>query len=89
LDASLTTVSLPEVSHLISKEALLPGDILLNTRPGRYGHGVIFDRWADSSHSSYLAYEQSPGGTKHRVIPYPYFVGHGSFEPYRLDGLSG
>jgi hypothetical protein len=71
------------VSHPIGKEDLQAGDILLNRAPGGAGHVVLFDRWADASHTAYVGYEQSPGGTKHRVIPYPYFSGHGPFLPYR------
>ncbi|OIV38665.1 hypothetical protein BIV57_04560 [Mangrovactinospora gilvigrisea] len=87
LHTSMTTVTLPEVAHRVLKAQLRPGDVLLNKAPGRHGHVVLFERWTDESHTSYLAYEQSPGGTKHRVVPYPYFPGHGAFEPYRLNAL--
>jgi hypothetical protein len=87
LDRSYTTVTLPRVAHRIRKAELRPGDALLNRSPGRYGHVVLFERWADSAHTAYYGYEQSPGGTKHRRIPYPYFPGHGHFVPYRLNRL--
>src|ERR1700730_3372214 len=41
----------------ITKGELQPGDLMLNATPGD-GHVVLFESWANSSHSSYLAYEQ-------------------------------
>lgn len=83
----LTTVTLPEVSHPIAKDDLRPGDILLNTAPGAAGHTLIFAGWADESHTRYFAYEESGSkGAHHATVPYPYWPGHGTFRPYRLDG---
>jgi hypothetical protein len=87
LPHSLTTASLPSVSHRIAAADLQPGDILLNTSPGRSGHAVMFDHWANSRHTAYMAYEETPGGCRHHVIPYPYYSGHGHFAPYRLNSL--
>lgn len=82
----LTTVTLPEVSRPIDKEELRPGDILLNRSPGAIGHTLIFTGWADAAHSRYHAYEESASKGAHRdTIPYPYWPGHGTFRPYRLD----
>jgi hypothetical protein len=86
LPESLTTVTLPEVCRPIAASELRAGDVLLNTAPGSAGHVVLFDRWANPQHTAYIGYEQSPGVTKHHVIPYPYFPGHGTFEPYRYVG---
>jgi hypothetical protein len=48
---------------------------------------VIFDRWTDTTMSSYLGYEHAgDGGTHHRVIPYPYFAGYTQMSPYRFAG---
>lgn len=83
----LDTTSLPSVSRKISKSALRKGDILLNRAPGAKGHVVLFEKWANKKRTKYWGYEQSPGGTKRRVIPYPYFRGFGKFEPYRHKKL--
>lgn len=84
----LTTDTLPQVSHRIDKEDLLPGDILVNTAPGAAGHTLIFAGWADDAHTRYFAYEESGGkGAHFGTVPYPYWPGHGTFRPYRLDTL--
>lgn len=87
LPESLTTNSLPDVSHRISADELRSGDVLLNTAPGMAGHVVLFDRWVGAGHTAYLGYELCPGGARFHVVPYPYFAGHGTFEPYRYDQL--
>jgi hypothetical protein len=86
LSESLSTVTLPDVCRPITATVLRAGDVLLNTAPGSAGHVVLFDRWANPAHTAYVGYEQSPGVTKHHVIPYPYFSGHGHFAPYRHLG---
>jgi len=80
---SLTTWTLPNVSHRISKEELQSGDILLN--PG--SHVVLFDQWANSQRTEYWAYEMTPPRAVYRKIPYPYWAGYGIYEPYRYNGL--
>jgi len=80
----LNTAGLAAHSAAISKADLLPGDLLINPAPNLRGHVVLFERWADSSMSSYWGYEQSgDGGTHYRQIPYPYF-GTYSMAPYRF-----
>ncbi|MBP0451591.1 hypothetical protein J5Y04_18865 [Kitasatospora sp. RG8] len=84
LSYSLTT---PEfvptgVTSRIGKEDLKPGDALLNDAYGNDGHIVLFERWVDSSHNSYMGYEFSGSGVHHREIPYPYFPGTRG-NPYR------
>ncbi|WP_194896473.1 hypothetical protein [Catenulispora pinisilvae] len=79
---SLVTSAMPHVAHRIAKEDLRPGDVLLNTDVAT-GHVIIFDRWADYAHNSYVGYELCPQGTLHHVIPYPYYSGFGVYEPYR------
>ncbi|MFF3072853.1 VCBS repeat-containing protein, partial [Kitasatospora sp. NPDC057936] len=61
------------VASKIEKSQLKPGDALLNDAAGKDGHIVLFDRWADDAHSSYVGYEFSGSGVHHRTIPYPYF----------------
>jgi cell wall-associated NlpC family hydrolase len=83
----LTTQTLPRVSHRVERADLRPGDILLNTAPGAAGHTLIFAGWADAGHSRYYAYEESASkGAHFATVPYPYWPGHGTFRPYRLDG---
>ena len=81
---SLVTSTMPQVSHRIAKEDLRAGDVLLNTDVAT-GHVIIFDRWADYAHNSYVGYELCPQGTLHHVIPYPYYGGYGVYEPYRYN----
>lgn len=90
LDDSLSTVTLPDVSHEISKDELKPGDILLKGGPGTEGangHVVIFNGWADDDKTAYHALEEngSLGSVAHEVS-YPYDQDD-SFVPYRLNGL--
>jgi hypothetical protein len=81
---SLVTSTMPQVAHRIVKEDLRAGDILLNTDAAT-GHVIVFDRWADYAHNSYVGYELCPQGTRHHVIPYPYYSGLGKYEPYRYN----
>ncbi|MFJ3666951.1 hypothetical protein ACIPSE_10895 [Streptomyces sp. NPDC090106] len=60
------------ITRPISMGELQPGDLVIdaignsNTR-----HVVIFERWTDDAHTSYLAYEQRGGpGTTHRTLTY-------------------
>jgi len=92
LSTSLTTSTLPTVSHAIDKEELMTGDILLKKRPseGTYGHTLIFDKWVDDDHTSYWAYEQhGPSGTPtvYRQIPYPYLNNDTAYHPYRYKNV--
>lgn len=84
----LTTDTLHQVAHPIGKDALLPGDVLVNTAPGAAGHTLIFAGWVDDAHTRYFAYEESGGkGAHYGTVPYPYWPGHGQFRPFRLDAL--
>ena len=82
LATSFTTYTLPSIAHPITKGELRSGDIMLKS-----GHTLIFDRWADAAHTSYVAYEQQHPGTVavHHVVPYPYWQGQGAFVPYRKN----
>jgi Repeat of unknown function (DUF5648) len=83
LGKSYVTWTLPQVSHQISKNELLPGDILL--RP--HHHVVLFAGWADAGHTQYVAFEETPPKAITRVIPYPYWPGHGTYTPYRYNSI--
>lgn len=83
-----TTNTMPKLGHYISKSSLKRGDAVLNSNAGAIGHVVLFDKWANSSHTTYWVYEESgTGGAQHHVIPYPYYPGHGTFRPFRYNGL--
>jgi cell wall-associated NlpC family hydrolase len=84
-----TTPQFPSFSTLISKSDLKRGDILLNKAAGNSGHVAIFEKWANSAHSSYVGYELSGSGIHHRTITYPYFSGYGTFKPYRYNSITG
>ena len=59
--------------------------LLINPAPDLAGHVVTFDRWTDTTMTSYEGFERSgDSGTHHRVIPYPYF-GDYLMSPYRLS----
>jgi hypothetical protein len=89
LGSSYTTVTLPDVSYPIAKDALEPGDILNNPLPGTSGHVVLFAGWADTAQTRYFAYEESPsGGAQLNEIPYPYWPGYGTFIPRRYIGFT-
>ena len=80
----LDTSGLAAHSTIISKPALRPGDLLINTAPNLLGHVVLFESWTGESMTRYWGYEQSgDGGTHHRIIPFPYF-GDYPMIPFRL-----
>ncbi|NUR59942.1 MAG: hypothetical protein HOV87_14915 [Catenulispora sp.] len=83
---SMVTSTMPQISHRIAKEDLRPGDVLINTDVAT-GHVILFDRWADYAHNSYVGFELCPQGTLHHVIPYPYYNGFGTYEPYRYNSV--
>ncbi|WP_323096607.1 peptidoglycan-binding domain-containing protein [Intrasporangium sp. YIM S08009] len=93
LSSALSTVTLPSVSHRITKGELRPGDVLLKGGPGSAGasgHVVLFRGWANSAHTSYYASEESGShGAIARTVPYPYFSGYGTFLPYRYGKITG
>jgi hypothetical protein len=80
----LNTIDLAKRSTIITKPLLRPGDLLIKPAADLRGHVVLFERWADTSMSSYWGFEQSgSSGTHYRKIPYPYF-GSYDMSPYRL-----
>ncbi|NNG36973.1 peptidase inhibitor family I36 protein [Nakamurella aerolata] len=78
------------IGHDIAKSDLQAGDVLLNKAAGADGHVVLFEKWADAAQTAYWGYESTPGdpsGAKYRQISYPYFPGHGTFAPFRYNGI--
>jgi cell wall-associated NlpC family hydrolase len=74
----------------INKEDMQPGDLFIdkignnNTR-----HVVIFEKWVDSGHTSYMAYEQRGGyGTDHRKLTYG-LKADSQFKARRLQVITG
>ncbi|WP_416974802.1 hypothetical protein [Streptomyces sp. 4F14] len=72
------------ITRPIGMGELQPGDLVIdaignsNTR-----HAVIFERWNDAAHTSYLAYEQRSGpGTSHRTLTYGLNAGS-EYKAYR------
>ncbi|HWC22225.1 MAG TPA: peptidase inhibitor family I36 protein [Flexivirga sp.] len=83
-----TTSAMPNYGKYITKSALRTGDVLLNSNVGSQGHVVIFQKWANTAHTSYWAYEESGShGAVHRINPYPYYSGYGTFKPFHYSKL--
>ncbi|MDG9717049.1 peptidoglycan-binding protein [Streptomyces sp. DH24] len=80
-DRSLTTP--------ISLGSLQPGDLLIDADGSNTTrHVVIFEKWTDSSRSSYWAYEQrGTYGTTHRTLSYGLSSGS-EYKPYRPVNIS-
>ncbi|MFI2413715.1 peptidoglycan-binding protein [Streptomyces sp. NPDC018947] len=74
----------------ISLGDLKPGDLLIDASGSNTTrHVVIFEKWTDSSHTAYTAFEQRGGhGTDHRVRTYGLAPGS-EYKPYRPVNLSG
>ncbi|GGO50714.1 hypothetical protein GCM10012287_31090 [Streptomyces daqingensis] len=74
----------------ISLADLKPGDLLIDADGSNTTrHVVIFEKWTDSSHSAYSAFEQRGGhGTDHRVLKYGLDAGS-EYKPYRPVKLTG
>lgn len=81
-----STSSMGQITYGISKDDLKAGDALLC--PG--SHVALFHQWANDQHSQYWSYEQSavPGYTVHRINPYPYWSGYGTFTPVRFNSIA-
>ncbi|MFE2021465.1 peptidoglycan-binding protein [Streptomyces sp. NPDC059499] len=94
----LNTVGLADsrngvTKRLSSVSQLTKGDLLIDysTTDGDFRHVVIFEKWANASHSAYWAYEQrGTYGTTHRQLRYG--IGSDNYDPFRpvkLDGGGG
>ncbi|WP_162824123.1 peptidoglycan-binding protein [Peterkaempfera bronchialis] len=91
LDGSAWTGNLTDFAVPIAKDDLAAGDILLFHNPAdpeRGSHVVLFDHWADRSHTSYVGYEQSRPHTLRRTIPYGYFTHGTEYRAYRYRNLA-
>lgn len=83
----LNTVGLADsrvTTRLSSTSQLKKGDLLIDysTTDGDFRHVVIFEKWANTSHSAYWAYEQrGTYGTTHRQLTYG--IGSDNYDPFR------
>jgi hypothetical protein len=69
-----TTVELPDVCHLVDRDDLRRGDAVMLGGPGTYGdagHIILFEQWADETHTNFRAYEQVSRGTVYHLRPFP------------------
>ncbi|MFE1246478.1 peptidoglycan-binding protein [Streptomyces sp. NPDC058766] len=85
------TGSLAQYGERISKEELLPGDILLFHNPSdpeKGSHVVVFGGWTDDARTSYTAYEQTRPHTRRQTTPYAYWSDSARYVPYRYKGLT-
>jgi hypothetical protein len=85
------TGSLAEYGVRITRDELLPGDMLLfhnPDNPTKGSHVVIFGGWVDERHTEYVALEQTRPVTRRQVTPYGYWSHSARYVPYRYRGLA-
>ncbi|KOG52165.1 membrane protein [Streptomyces virginiae] len=86
------TGSLDKFATKITKDELLPGDMLLfhnPADPSNGSHVVIFGGWVDETHTHYVAYEQTRPNTRKLATPYGYWSNATKYVPYRFNGVPG
>ncbi|MFI8342501.1 peptidoglycan-binding protein [Streptomyces sp. NPDC085639] len=86
------TGSLDKFATKITKDELLPGDMLLfhnPADPNNGSHVVIFGGWVDETHTHYVAYEQTRPNTRKLATPYGYWSNATKYVPYRFNGVPG
>ncbi|MFJ7588000.1 peptidoglycan-binding protein [Streptomyces sp. NPDC097617] len=86
------TGSLDKFATKITKDELLPGDMLLfhnPADPNNGSHVVIFGGWVDETHTHYVAYEQTRPNTRKLATPYGYWSNAAKYVPYRFNGVPG
>jgi hypothetical protein len=84
------TGSLDRYGTKITKSELQPGDMLLFHNPAdpeKGSHVVLFGGWTDTSHTHYLAYEQTPPNARTKTTPYRYWTNSSRYIPYRYVGV--
>ncbi|MCB5183559.1 peptidoglycan-binding protein, partial [Streptomyces antimicrobicus] len=86
------TGSLDKFATKITKDELLPGDMLLfhnPADPNKGSHVVIFGGWVDGTRTHYVAYEQTRPNTRKKATPYGYWNNATKYVPYRYTGVTG
>ncbi|MFJ6796522.1 peptidoglycan-binding protein [Streptomyces sp. NPDC091268] len=85
------TGSLDTFATKITKEELLPGDMLLfhnPADPNKGSHVVLFGGWVDETRTHYVAYEQTRPTTRRLATPYAYWSNSAKYVPYRYNGVT-
>ncbi|MFB6809945.1 peptidoglycan-binding protein [Streptomyces sp. NPDC056387] len=85
------TGSLDKFATKITKEELLPGDMLLFHNPAdptNGSHVVLFGGWVDETRTHYVAYEQTRPNTRKGATPYGYWTNATKYLPYRFNGVT-
>ncbi|MGW0394039.1 peptidoglycan-binding protein [Streptomyces sp. NPDC003042] len=86
------TGSLATFATRITKEELLPGDMLLfhnPADPNKGSHVTLFGGWVDGRRTHYIAYEQTRPTTRKQATPYGYWNNAAKYLPYRFNGVTG
>ncbi|MEV4195169.1 peptidoglycan-binding protein [Streptomyces toxytricini] len=86
------TGSLDKFATRITKDELLPGDMLLFHNPAdptNGSHVVLFGGWVDETRTHYMAYEQTRPATRKAATPYGYWNNSSKYVPYRFTGVTG
>ncbi|MEU6894215.1 peptidoglycan-binding protein [Streptomyces sp. NPDC046557] len=86
------TGSLDKFAKKITKEQLLPGDMLLfhnPSDPNNGSHVTLFGGWVDETRTHYIAYEQTRPTTRTLATPYGYWNNATKYLPYRFTGVTG
>lgn len=86
------TGSLAAFATRITKNELLPGDMLLfhnPADPSKGSHVVLFGGWVDQKRTHYVAYEQTKPATRRQATPYGYWSNSTKYVPYRFNGVVG
>ncbi|MEU1127227.1 peptidoglycan-binding protein [Streptomyces sp. NPDC005899] len=85
------TGSLAAFGTKIARSELQPGDMLLfhnPADPALGSHVTIFGGWTDSTHTHYLAYEQSRPHARGATTPMAYWTHSSQYVAYRHKGLT-
>ncbi|MDJ0379667.1 peptidoglycan-binding protein [Streptomyces sp. G-G2] len=86
------TGSLDTFATRITKDELLPGDMLLfhnPADPNQGSHVTLFGGWVDETRTHYIAYEQTRPTTRKQATPYGYWNNATKYLPYRFNGITG
>ncbi|MET9696094.1 peptidoglycan-binding protein [Streptomyces sp. NPDC006529] len=86
------TGSLDKFATRITKDELLPGDMLLfhnPADPNQGSHVTLFGGWVDGTRTHYIAYEQTRPHTRKQATPYGYWNNATKYLPYRFNGITG
>lgn len=86
------TGSLDKFATRITKDELLPGDMLLfhnPADPNKGSHVVLFGGWVDETRTHYVAYEQTRPTTRRLATPFGYWNNSVKYIPYRFSGVAG